>query len=153
MCTCSYCHRYPLEDYIWWFSSGHEKKQCNWRSAAFGGQKNWKAPNSLCDTRQHGPPHGVCGSLISALKLLANQQKYGDSPVKMVVQSYQERIRLIIMDGLLRFIMVENHEAVKVGDLQKNMESKKVVRPKFTTHFQDAVIREGADELTLRAEK
>ena len=31
------------------------------------------------------------------------------------------------------------------------MESKKVVKPKFTTDFPEAVAREGADELTLRA--
>ena len=31
------------------------------------------------------------------------------------------------------------------------MESRKVMKPKFTTDFPDAVVREGADELTLRA--
>ena len=39
------------------------------------------------------------------------------------------------MDGHKRFIMVNNHEAVKVGDLQKNMEPRPVVKPKFTTVF------------------
>ena len=38
----------------------------------------------------------------------------------------------------------DNHEAVKVGDLGVNMES---------TDFLEAVVREGADELTLRAEE
>ena len=38
---------------------------------------------------------------------------------------------------------------MKVGDLVKNMESKKVVKPKLTTDFREAVTREGADELTL----
>ena len=52
------------------------------------------------------------------------------------------------MDGLRRFIMFDNREAVKVvGDSEKNMESRQVVKPKFTTDF-----REGADELTLRWE-
>ena len=37
---------------------------------------------------------------------------------------------------------------MKVGDLDKNMASKKVVKPKFTTD-----VREGADELTLRDEE
>ena len=32
-----------------------------------------------------------------------------------------------------RFIMVDNREAVKVGELDKNVESRKVVKPKFTT--------------------
>ena len=58
-----------------------------------------------------------------------------------------------MMDGLRSFIMVDNHEEVKVGDLEKNMESRPVVRPKFTTDFLEAMVREGADELTLRAEE
>ena len=47
--------------------------------------------------------------MINALKLLANQQKDGDCPVKMVVQGPQERSRLRMMDGLRKFIMVDNH--------------------------------------------
>ena len=40
-----------------------------------------------------------------------------------------------------------------MGDLEKNMESRLVVKPMFTTDFAGAVVREGADVLTLRAEK
>ena len=46
-----------------------------------------------------------------------------------------------------------NHEAVNVGHLEENMESRPVVKPKFTTHFLEAVVREGTDELTLRREE
>ena len=49
--------------------------------------------------RAHAAPHGVCENLINALKLLANQQKDGDSPVNMVVQGFQEKNRLKIMNG------------------------------------------------------
>ena len=113
--------------------------------------------HGLGHTRQHGPPkcfraHGMCDNLINALKLLANLQIDGDGPVKMVVQGLQERSRPRLMDGLRKFIMVENHEAVKVGEPDKNMESRKVVKPKFTTDFLEAVVREGSDELTLRAD-
>ena len=73
--------------------------------------------------------------MIHALKHLANQQKDCDSPVKTVVQGLEERSRLKMMDGLTRFMMVDNFETVKVGDLEKNMASKKVVKPKFTTDF------------------
>ena len=52
------------------------------------------------------------------------------------------------MDGLRRFAMVDTL-AVKVGDLEKNMESRPVVKPKFTD-FPEVVVREGADELTRR---
>ena len=98
----------------------------------------------------HAAPQGVRNILINALKLLANQQKDGDCPVKMVVQGFQETSRLKIMDALRSFIIVDNRGAVKVGDLEKNMESRPVVKPKSTTGFLEAVCREGADELTLR---
>ena len=39
--------------------------------------------------------------------------------------------------------MVDNHEAVNVADSEKNMESRPVVEPKFTTDFPEAVVREG----------
>ena len=52
-----------------------------------------------------------------------------------------------------RVIMVDNPAAVKVGDVEKNMDSRKVVKPKFTTEFPEAVVREGAVELTLRADE
>ena len=58
-------------------------------------------------------------------QLLVDQQKDGDSPVKMVVQGLQERSRLKIMYGLRRFIMVDNHESDRVGDFERNMESRK----------------------------
>ena len=67
--------------------------------------------------------------------------------------SFQEKSRLKIMVGLRRFIMVDNHVAVKVGDLEKNMKSRTVVKPKFTTDFPEAVVREGAAQLRLRAEQ
>ena len=52
-------------------------------------------------------------------------------------------IRVRKMDGLRKCIAVDNHEAVKVGDVEKNMESKEVVKPKFTTDFPETVVRSG----------
>ena len=49
--------------------------------------------------------------------------------------------------------MVDNHEAVEVGDIEKKLVSQPVVKPKFTTQFPEAVVREGADEVTLREEE
>ena len=98
--VCPHCHRCPLGDYLWWVSSGHgdvhrkKKKQRNWWRAACGGQYEWENPNGILiiqDStdrheanvfRAHAPPHGVCDKLINALKLLANQQTGGDSPVE-----------------------------------------------------------------------
>ena len=86
--------------------------------------------------RRKTESQGLCENLINALKLLANQQK--DSPVNMVLQCFQEKSRLRIMDGLRRFIMVDNREAVKL-DSEKNMEWRPVVTPKFTADFLEAV--------------
>ena len=55
------------------------------------------------------------------------------------------------MDGLRKFIAVDNHDAVKVGGLHQDTKSSRVVKPKFTTDFPGAIIRESADEFTLRA--
>ena len=41
--------------------------------------------------RAHAAPQGGCDTLINELKLLANQQNDGDSPVKMLVQGLQAR--------------------------------------------------------------
>ena len=57
---------------------------------------------------------------------------------------------LKIMSGLRKFIAVDSYTSVKIGDLQKEMRSKEVVRPRFTADFPGAVFREGADKLTLR---
>ena len=61
-----------------------------------------------------------------------------------------EKSRRKIMDGDKLFVAIENYAAVKIGDLEKETRSKKVVKSKFTTHSLGAVIREGADTLTLR---
>ena len=96
---------------------------------------------------------GMCDHLSDALKPLANQQKDGDSSVNMVVQRLPERSWLNMMDWLRSFIMVASHEEVKVDDLEKNMESRPVEKPKFTIDFPEAVVWGGVDELTLRADE
>ena len=52
---------------------------------------------------------------------------------------------------LRRFLEVDNHETVKIGDLEKNLEAIKVVRPKFNQEiFPSAIIKEGVGEWMLR---
>ena len=154
-------HCFPLVDCFWWVSSGHGKKQCNWRYAACAGQYDWRAPNRVLviqdstDHREatvfraHATPHGTCDNVMNKLRLLTNQQKDGNSPVGKIVSGLLEGSRSIVMEGLWKFIAVGNHEAVQVGGLQRETRSKKVVR----TEFSGAVIREGADEPTLRAQE
>ena len=96
---------------------------------ACGGQYDWKAPNRIPVIQDrmkrrhakkfgaHMAPQGMCDNLIDALKLLANQQKDGDSPVKMFLQ---EESRLRIMDGLRKFFAVDNHAVLKKGSRERN---------------------------------
>ena len=54
-----------------------------------------------------------------------------------------------VTNDLRRFIEVDNHESVAIGDLEMNREAIKVVRPKFNKDIcLDAIIREGV-ELTM----
>ena len=62
--------------------------------------------------RAHAAPQGLCDNLVNALKLLANHQQEGDSPVKVVVQELSVKSRLKRVDELRRFIKVDNHKAV-----------------------------------------
>ena len=75
--------------------------------------------------RAHLAPQGMCDNLTSALKLLSNQQKDGDSPVRMIVPGLQGSSRRRIMDGLKLFMAVDSSAAVKIGNLQKETRSKK----------------------------
>ena len=77
--------------------------------------------------------------LINEAKLLANQQLGGDSLVGVLVEALQERSST---EELRRFIMVDNHEAVKIGDLKKTPESLSVVQPNFSADVPEAEVRE-----------
>ena len=102
--------------------------------------------------RAHAAPQGPCDNLINASKLLANPQIDGDSPIQSIVTGLHERTRRSIMDGLRSFIEVDNRSAVHVGGLRRGTKSFHVKKPQFSEALPGAVIREGADELTLRAE-
>ena len=100
--------------------------------------------------RARAAPQGMCDNLINVFKLLANEQKDGDS-VRMIVPGLPKKSRRKSVDGPRLFVTVGNYAAVKIGDLERETRSKKGVKPKFTTHIFGAVIREGADTLNLRA--
>ena len=48
-----------------------------------------------------------------------------------IFEGLQEQSRLKNMEELRRFMEVDIHEAVKIGDLEKNSEAIKVYRPTF----------------------
>ena len=49
--------------------------------------------------KAHAAPLELCDNLVNALKLLANQQKDGDSPIQSIVTVLHERNRKGIMHG------------------------------------------------------
>ena len=73
--------------------------------------------------KAHAAPQGLCENSINALKLLANQQKDGDSPIQCIVTGLCERSRKGIMEGLRNFITVDNHCALDVGHLNEGFRS------------------------------
>ena len=68
---------------------------------------------------------------IISLKLLTNQQRDGDGPVESIVTGLLEKRRKGTMNGIRKFIAVDNHEAVNVGGLRQDIKSFEVVKPKF----------------------
>ena len=96
--------------------------------------------------KAHAAPPGLWDNLIDALKLLANHQKDGDSPIQSIATGLHERSRRGIMDGLRSFIAVDNCSAVDVGGLRRGTISLPVQKPQFSEAFPGAIIREGADE-------
>ena len=63
-------------------------------------------------------PQGLCENLINAFKLLANQQKDGDSPIQNIILGLEEKCRERITNGLRSFITSDNYSAVEVGHLR-----------------------------------
>ena len=100
--------------------------------------------------RALAPPQAACGHLMYAFKLLANLPTGGDNLMDTIFEGLQEQGRFKITSERRRLKEVDNHEAVKIGDL-RNSEAIEVVKSKFNKKiYQSAAVREGADELTLR---
>ena len=161
---CSIC---PLGDYIRWVSTRHGDG--NRRSIATGGVQLVEADANGKPTgywaqlgvnanegkvfKAHAAHLRLSDNLINALKLLANQQKDGDSPIQSIATGLHERSRRGIMDGLGSFIKANNQRAVDVGHLREGTIPLHVRKPKFSEAYPEAAIRERAYELTLRADE
>ena len=158
--VCHHYHGYPLEDCIWWVSMEHgDSSNKGEKSVAGGarhanGQYNWKDPNEILVTQDsadpreareswaHAPPLGPCENLMFGFELLANLQKGGSSPADSIFEGSHVQNVLKITNELRRVIEVDNHEAPKIGDLEKNAEAIKVVRPKINHDiFPHAAVR------------
>ena len=116
---CPHCNSFPLEDKIWWVSTDMETTERR-RCAVCGGKYERSAPNRILVVqlgtnedeakvfRAHAVPQGLCENLINALKLLANQQRDGDSPIQNIVTGLRERSRESIMNSWKSFIDLDN---------------------------------------------
>ena len=83
--VCPHCNSFSLDDYIWQYPRD---------TGTATTQKEWRAPNRILVVqlgvnaneakvfKAHATPLRLCDNLINALKLLANQQKNGDSPIQ-----------------------------------------------------------------------
>ena len=144
--------------------SGGEKHS-KWWCAICREKYDWKQPNRLLVVqtgesvnqakvfRAHAVPQGLCGNLIDALKLLANQQEDGDGLIQNTVTNLGVRSRKDLTQGLREFIKIDNQRALEVGYLSQGMEKFKVRRPKVPEGCPKVTVRKNPDELTLRAEE
>ena len=70
--------------------------------------------------KAHAVPQGLCGNLINALKLPANQQEDGDGIIQNIVTNLGVG-RKGLTKELRDFIQVYNHRVVLVGHLNEGM--------------------------------
>ena len=102
--------------------------------------------------RAHAPPQSPCENLMCALKIAGQRASWrgplGGHDLRRCAGTEQVEDE---MNELKRFIEVDNHEAVNIGDFEKNLSAIKVVGPDFSKEiFPDAAVWEGVDEWTLR---
>ena len=141
------------------------KKVSGFLCAICGEKHDWRQPNRLWVVqtgesvnqakvfKAHAVPQGLCGNLINALKLLANQQEDGDGLIQNLVTNFCEVSRHGLTEELRTFIQVDNHRALVVGHLREGLGSFKVRRPKGQERYPEVLVRESPSELTLRAEE
>ena len=103
--------------------------------------------------RAHAERQCLCGNLINALKLLANQQEDGDGLIQNIVTNLYEGSREGLANGLRDFIKIDNHRALEVGHLDEGSGKSKVRRPTGSEGYPGVTVRTSPDELTLRAEE
>ena len=71
--------------------------------------------------RTHVALHKMRDNLINTLnKFFTNQHQNGDNPVQMLVERLQEQTEFKMMNEIVKFITVDNHDAVEIGDLEKD---------------------------------
>ena len=80
--------------------------------------------------KAHAVPQGLCGNLINALKLLANQREDGVGLFQNIVTNLGVRSRKGLTQGLREFLKIDNERAFEVGYLSQGKGKFQVRRPK-----------------------
>ena len=83
--------------------------------------------------------------------MFANQQEDGYGLIQSIVTCLCDRSRKGITEGPRNFVRVDNHCALEVGHQIEGPRSFEVRRPKCEEGSPEVLIKEGPDELTLRA--
>ena len=96
---------------------------------------DWKEPNRLLAVqtgesvdqakvfKAYAVPQGLCGNLINALTLLANQQEDGDGLVQNIETNLGEVSMKRLAEGWRNFTQVDNHRALEVGHVREGLRS------------------------------
>ena len=105
---------------------------------------NWKDPKGVLVVQESVNPSEakVFRAHASTAGYVANPQTGADNVLETIFDGLQEQSRLKIMHEPRRFIEVDNHTAVKIGDLEKNSEAIKTVKPEFNKEiYHNAAVR------------
>ena len=111
----------------WKTTFGGSVGRNNWWCAICGEKYDWKQPNRLLvvqtgesvnQARAHAVLHGLCGNLIYAWKLLANQQEDGDGVIQNIVTNLCEESREGLTNGSIK---IDNHRAPEAGHLNEGL--------------------------------
>ena len=78
--------------------------------------------------KAHAAPHCLCGNLINALTLLANQQEDGDGLIQNIVTNLGKVSRRGLTEGLRELIQVDNHRALEEGHLSEGLGTFKITK-------------------------
>ena len=127
------------------------------KTATIGGvqsaEKNhdWKQPNRLLVVqtgdgieqpkvfRAHAVPQGLCANLVSALKLLANQQEDGDGLLQNIVNCVRRAEKVS-----RTACVVDNGRALDVGSLSRGTGTFQVRKPKVPEGCPEVIVRESS---------
>ena len=110
-------------------------------------QDRRKCSTRLRSSERTAVPQALCGTLINALKLPANQQERWTWPyTEYRDQASEKGAGRVSRRSLRNFIQVDNHRALEVGHLRGGLGSFKVRRPKGEEGNPEVPVRESPEE-------